>query len=147
MIQFILIQNTASVTRLAKWYVPLTHEEKLSLQQQVYRAVHNRPATSTNFLEFKNYKLVYRRYKDLYFIFCIEHHDNELSIFEAIHHCVEILDQYFQRATGNPVSELSIQFSFYKVYLLLDEMFAGGEIVETGSEVCLGAMSLLDNAK
>ncbi len=63
-----------------------------------------------NFLEYNDYKIVYKRYASLYFIAIIDKEDNELLTLEVIHHYVELLDKYF----GN-VCELDIIFNFHKV--------------------------------
>lgn len=60
--------------------------------------------------QFKQFKLVYRRYAGLYFTLCVESNDNELAMFESIHLLVEVLDQFF----GN-VCELDLVYNFYKV--------------------------------
>ena len=65
----------------------------------------------TNFLEFRNHKLVYRRYAGLFFTLCVDEVENELSMLEFIHLFVEVLDQYF-----GSVCELDLVFNFYKVY-------------------------------
>lgn len=44
----------------------------------------------SSFLQYKTYKLVYRRYAGLYFIFCIDVTDNELIYLETIHLFVEV---------------------------------------------------------
>lgn len=42
-------------------------------------------------LQFRNHKLVYRRYAGLFFSFCVDANDNELVWLEAIHMFVEVL--------------------------------------------------------
>ena len=42
-------------------------------------------------LQFRNYKVVYRRYAGLFFCLCVDANDNELAYLEAIHLFVEIL--------------------------------------------------------
>ena len=49
----------------------------------------------TNFVEYENYKIIYRKYAGLYFTFACDVTDNELLLMETIHLFVEILDQYF----------------------------------------------------
>ncbi|KAG1068033.1 hypothetical protein G6F42_026428 [Rhizopus arrhizus] len=83
----------------------------------------------SNFVEFRNYKIVYRRYAGLFFCVCVDANDNELSYLEAIHFFVEVLDAFF----GN-VCELDLVFNFYKVYAILDEVFLAGEIEETNCD-------------
>ena len=60
--------------------------------------------------QFDNYKLIYRRYAGLFFIFAVDVDDNELLMMETIHLFVELLDQYFSN-----VCELDIVFNFNKV--------------------------------
>lgn len=40
--------------------------------------------------QYKTYKVVYRRYAGLYFIFCVDASDNELLYLETIHLFVEV---------------------------------------------------------
>jgi hypothetical protein len=61
-------------------------------------------------VEFRNNKIVYRRYAGLFFCACVDANDNELAYLEAIHFFVEVLDSFF----GN-VCELDLVFNFYKV--------------------------------
>ena len=123
MIRFILLQNRQGKTRLSRWYVPYESDaEKSKIEREIHRMIVSRDKKQTNFLEFRNHKIVYRRYASLYFTLCIDELDNELSILEFIHLFVEVLDQYF----GN-VCELDLVFNFYKVYQILDEMIIGGE--------------------
>ena len=81
--------------------------------------------------QYRNHKIVYRRYAGLFFTLCVDADDNELSMLEFIHLFVEVLDQYF-----GSVCELDLVFNFYKVYQILDEMVVGGEIMES-SKVCI----------
>jgi hypothetical protein len=43
-------------------------------------------------IQFRNHKLVYRRYAGLFFALCVDENENELSILEFIHLFVEVLD-------------------------------------------------------
>ncbi|VDN10276.1 unnamed protein product [Dibothriocephalus latus] len=74
----------------------------------------------SSFLEWKDMKLVYRRYASLYFLCAIEPEDNELLTLEVIHRYVEILDKYF----GN-----------------VDEFLFAGEVQESGPR---SIMSVID---
>ena len=43
-----------------------------------------RDSRFTNFIEYMNYKIVYKRYAGLYFSICIDYLDNELASLEFI---------------------------------------------------------------
>ncbi|KAK7958396.1 AP-2 complex subunit sigma [Apiospora saccharicola] len=150
MLSFILVQNRQGKTRLAKWYSPYSDDEKVKLKgesltevptgNQVHRLVAPRDQKyQSNFVEFRNHKIVYRRYAGLFFCACVDTNDNELAFLEAIHFFVEVLDAFF----GN-VCELDLVFNFYKVYAILDEVFLAGEIEETSKQVVLTRLEHLD---
>jgi AP-1 complex subunit sigma 1/2 len=79
-----------------------------------------------NFLEYKDSKVVYRRYASLFFVTGIDSEDNELIALEVIHRYVEQMDKYY----GN-VCELDIIFNFQKAYYILDELLLAGELQES----------------
>merc|ERR1711981_442341 len=95
MIRFILLQNRQGRTRLAKYYVPLTDAEKHNVEHQVHGIISARDQKFANFVEYKNYKLIYRRYAGLYFTFCVDATDNELVCLEIIHLFVEVSCFFF----------------------------------------------------
>lgn len=139
MIRFMLLQNRAGKTRLAKYYVAMEDTEKRKVEYDVHRLIVNRDPKYTNFVEYRTYKIIYRRYAGLFFIFCVDVSDNELVCMEAIHLFVEVLDHYFSN-----VCELDLVFNFHKVYLILDEFILGGEIQETSKRVILERLQELD---
>ena len=125
-VKFVILQNKQGRTRLSKWYITINEEEKIKIQNEVYRTIILRDIKESNIIEYKNYKIVYKKYASLYFMFGIDINDNELASLELIHLFVETLDKYF-----GSVCELDVVYNFYKVYTVLDELLVGGEIVET----------------
>lgn len=132
MIRYIVVQNRQGKTRLSKWFVHYEDEEKRRLQYEVHRLVNSRDPKFTNFVEFRNHKIIYRRYAGLYFCMCVNSSDNDLAVLEAIHCFVEVLDSYFPS-----VCELDLMFNFHTIYLILDEIFVAGEIMETCKDTIL----------
>lgn len=91
-----------------------------------------RSSRLTHFLEWKDYKIVFKRYASLYFAAGIEKEDNELIVLDVIHHFVEVLDRYF----GN-VCELDLIFNFHQAYFILEEMIIGGHVMESNKKTIL----------
>ena len=104
MIHGLILLNRQGKPRLTKFYTTLISEkDRVRLMKDVQGTIIGRSPKLCNFIEWKEYKLIYRRYASLYFVACCDREDNELFVLEIIHHYVESLDGFF----GN-VCELDI---------------------------------------
>uniref|UniRef100_A0ACD5TAK3 Uncharacterized protein n=1 Tax=Avena sativa TaxID=4498 RepID=A0ACD5TAK3_AVESA len=95
MINFVLLISRQGKVRLTKWYLPYTQKERTKVIRELSGLILTRAPKLCNFVEWRGYKVVYRRYASLYFCMCIDADDNELEVLEIIHHFVEVLDRYF----------------------------------------------------
>lgn len=141
MLKFLLLVNKQGHTRVSQYYEHLDLEERTNMEAEITRKCLARSSDQCPFMEFKNFKVVYRRYASLLFIVGVDSDENELSILEFIHNFVETLDRYFSN-----VCELDIMFNLDKVHMILDEMIMNGEILETNKNRILAPVSVLDNA-
>ncbi|XP_055336353.1 AP-1 complex subunit sigma-2-like isoform X1 [Paramacrobiotus metropolitanus] len=139
MMQFMLLFSRQGKLRLQKWYVAQPEKQKKRITRELVNAVLQRKAKMCSFLEWKDLKVVYKRYASLYFCCAIDETDNELMTLEVIHRYVELLDKYF-----GSVCELDIIFNFEKAYFILDEFIIGGEVQETSKKNVLKAISAQD---
>ena len=130
MIHFILLFSRQGKLRLQKWYTTLPEKEKKKIVREIVQIVLSRNQKTSSFVDWKDLKLVYKRYASLYFCCAIEDQDNELLTLEVVHRYVELLDRYF----GN-VCELDIIFNFEKAYFILDEFIIGGEVQDQDNEL------------
>ncbi|EKJ75279.1 hypothetical protein FPSE_04536 [Fusarium pseudograminearum CS3096] len=136
-------QGKVSRQRLAKWFSTLSPKDKAKIVKDVSQLVLARRTRMCNFLEYKDTKIVYRRYASLFFIAGCSSDDNELITLEIIHRYVEQMDKDF----GN-VCELDIIFSFTKAYYILDEILLAGELQETSKKNilrCIGQQDSLED--
>ncbi|XP_026711830.1 AP-3 complex subunit sigma-2-like [Athene cunicularia] len=126
------------------WVLRAVHPRVLALaslqaeevQQQIIREtfhlVLKRDDHICNFLECgslfggSDYKLIYRHYATLYFVFCVDSSESELGILDLIQVFVETLDKCFEN-----VCELDLIFHMDKVHHILQEVVIGGMVLET----------------
>jgi|TARA_B100001758_G_C18217789_1_gene508583 AP-1 complex subunit sigma 1/2 len=130
MIRYALLFSKQSKIRLSKYYVLTNQKARKRIERDVMSAIIPRPAKSCNVVEYKDVKLVYRKYASLYFCLAVDRDANELVTLEMIQHYVEILDKYF----GN-VCELDLVFNFHKAHYVLDEVFIAGHLQETSKKL------------
>ena len=139
MIHFALLFSKQGKIRLSKYYEPYSQASRLKLQRDVMNLVIPRPSRLCNVVDYKTYKLVYKRYASLYFVFAVDADDNALIVLEKIQRFVEILDGYF----GN-VCELDLIYQFTKAYYVLDEVFVAGEMQESSKRLVARLVSEQD---
>lgn len=73
-----------------------------------------------------DYKLIYRHYATLYFVFCVDSSESELGILDLIQVFVETLDKCFEN-----VCELDLIFHADAVHHILAELVMGGMVLQT----------------
>ncbi|KAI9574726.1 AP complex, mu/sigma subunit [Boletus coccyginus] len=142
MINYILLVSRQGKVRLAKWFTTMAPKAKVKIVKDVTQLVLARRTRMCNFLEYKDTKVVYRRYASLFFVCGITSGDNELITLEIIHRYVEVLDRYF----GN-VCELDLIFNFQKAYAILDELIIAGEMQESSKKSVLRVVTQSDNVE
>ncbi|KAH6917573.1 clathrin adaptor complex small chain-domain-containing protein [Coprinopsis sp. MPI-PUGE-AT-0042] len=145
MIHAVLIFNTSGLPRLTKFYTPL-HQPNETVVQKIFSLVSTRPPGLCNFLEApeleaflgpkqrsgvqevdkEKWRVVYRNYATLYFVFVVDSSESELGILDLIQVFVESLDRAFEN-----VCELDLVFHFDEVHHILAEVIQGGLVLET----------------
>ncbi|KAJ4702380.1 AP complex subunit sigma [Melia azedarach] len=130
MIHFVILVSRQGKVRLTKWYSPHSQKDRTKVIRELSAIILARGPKLCNFVEWRGFKVVYKRYAGLYFCMCIDPDDNELEILDIIHHYVETLDRYF-----GSVCELDLIFNFHKAYYILDELLLAGELQESSKRV------------
>ena len=85
MIHFILLFSRQGKIRLQKWYEAHSEKEKKEYSRDLTNKILARKPKMSNFLEWRKYQVVYKRYASLFFAFAISKEDNELLTLETIH--------------------------------------------------------------
>uniref|UniRef100_A0A0K0F919 Clat_adaptor_s domain-containing protein n=2 Tax=Strongyloides TaxID=6247 RepID=A0A0K0F919_STRVS len=132
MIKAILVFNNHGKPRLLKFYSNYSEDEQQQIVRETFQLVSKRDDNVCNFLEGglliggSDYKLIYRHYATLYFVFCVDSSESELGILDLIQVFVETLDKCFEN-----VCELDLVFHVDKVHNILSELVMGGMVLET----------------
>ncbi|XP_040585700.1 AP-3 complex subunit sigma-2 isoform X2 [Mesocricetus auratus] len=114
------------------FYMPKPEEIQQQIVRETFHLVLKRDDNICNFLEGgsliggADYKLIYRHYATLYFVFCVDSSESELGILDLIQVFVETLDKCFEN-----VCELDLIFHMDKVHYILQEVVMGGMVLET----------------
>ncbi|KAE8618152.1 hypothetical protein XENTR_v10009289 [Xenopus tropicalis] len=137
MIKAILVFNNHGKPRFLRFYQHFPEDTQQQIVRETFHLVSKRDDNVCNFLEGgsliggSDYKLIYRHYATLYFVFCVDSSESELGILDLIQVFVETLDKCFEN-----VCELDLIFNVDKVHYILHEMVMGGMVLETNmSEV------------
>ncbi|KAF1784235.1 AP complex, mu/sigma subunit [Phytophthora cactorum] len=151
MIKFVLMVNKQGQTRLAQYYDFLSIQERVALEAEIIRKCLGRNESQCSFVEYRGYKVIYRRYASLFFIVGVKDDDseNELGILEFIHALVETMDKYFESVVRKDklhVRDAVIMFNLEKAHFILDEMVMNGYIVETNKISILKPIHLMEKA-
>ncbi|XP_063683188.1 AP-3 complex subunit sigma-1-like isoform X1 [Bolinopsis microptera] len=132
MIKAALIFNNHGKPRLSKFFTYYTEEMQQQIIRETFLLLSKREDSVCNFLEGgtliggSDFRLVYRHYATLYFVFCVDSSESELGILDLIQVFVETLDRCFEN-----VCELDLIFHMDKVHYILQEIVMGGMVVET----------------
>jgi len=130
--------------------------ERVALESEIIRKCLSRSELQCSFVEYRGYKVIYRRYASLFFIVgtvpeaptdntkdsAVKKYDNtanELGMLEFIHTMVETMDRW-----AGSICELDIMYQMEQVHFLLDEMVINGYIVETNKSNILRPIDLME---
>ncbi|KAF8845345.1 hypothetical protein PAXINDRAFT_159594 [Paxillus involutus ATCC 200175] len=155
MIHAVLIFNTSGIPRLTKFYTPL-HQSSQTVIQKIFSLISVRPAGLCNFLDApeleaflgpkddsdERWRVVYRNYATLYFVFVVDGAESELGILDLIQVFVEALDRAFEN-----VCELDLVFHFDEAHHILAEIIQGGLVLETNVEEISNSVKVASKAR
>jgi len=140
--------NKQGQTRLSSYYQFMSIDERVALESEIIRKCLSRTEFQCSFLEYREYKVIYRRYASLFFIVGTvanpdssdgENKENELGLLEFIHTLVETMDKW-----AGSICELDIMYHLEQVHFLLDEMVMNGFIVDTNKMNVLKPLDLME---
>ncbi len=171
MIRFILLVNKQGQTRLSSYYTWLSMEERIALESEIIRKCLARTDTNQcSFIDYKTYRVVYRRYASLYFIVGVDSTSmsssaaaaasastNTSSLSEpaatattgdddnelGVLEFIHALVETLDKYFEN-VCELDIMFALPTAHHILDEMVMNGYIIETNRANILKPIQLQD---
>lgn len=137
-------------------------QERVALESEIIRKCLSRSELQCSFVEYRGFKVIYRRYASLFFIVGtkadfdvrkssskltgkqgdtknVENYENELGMLEFIHTLVETMDRW-----AGSICELDIMYQLEQVHFLLDEMVMNGYVVDTNKSNVLKSIDLID---
>jgi len=142
--------------RLSSYYEWMDMQERVALEAEIIRKCLSRSELQCSFVEYRGFKVIYRRYASLFFIVGTKadvdarkavkgdpalavNHENELGLLEFIHSLVETMDRW-----AGSICELDIMYQLEQVHFLVDEMVQNGYIVDTNKSNVLRPIDLID---
>ena len=136
--------NKQGQTRLASYFSWYPIYERVALETEIIRRCLMRTEYQCSFLEYRGFKVVYRRYASLFFVVAVDgdESENELAILEFIHSLVETMDKYFES-----VCELDIMYHIEKAHYIVNEMVANGVVIENNKHNILRPLVIMDKVQ
>ena len=118
-ILFCLLVNKQGQSRVCQYYNEKyrTIEQRTALEGEIIRRCLQRSETQCSFVEYRDIKVVYRRYASLFFIVGIDEQENELATLEFIHLIVETMDRYFENVCELDIVRAALFLCFVFVFL------------------------------
>uniref|UniRef100_A0A7S4W4M2 AP complex subunit sigma n=1 Tax=Ditylum brightwellii TaxID=49249 RepID=A0A7S4W4M2_9STRA len=142
-------RNKQGQTRLSSYYEWLNMDERVALESEIIRKCLSRSELQCSFVEYRGFKVIYRRYASLFFIVGTkadviagggaENNENELGLLEFIHTLVETMDKW-----AGSICELDIMYQLEQVHFLLDEMVMNGYVLDTNKSNILRPLDLIE---
>uniref|UniRef100_A0A8C5SIE1 Adaptor related protein complex 4 subunit sigma 1 n=1 Tax=Laticauda laticaudata TaxID=8630 RepID=A0A8C5SIE1_LATLA len=80
MIKFFLMVNKQGQTRLSRYYEYIDLHKRTILEAEVIKQCFSRTKEQCSFLEYKDFKLVYRQYAALFIVVGINETESELDV-------------------------------------------------------------------
>ena len=151
---YLFYRNKQGQTRLSSYYEWMDMQERVALESEIIRKCLSRSELQCSFLEYRGFKVIYRRYASLFFIvgtkadFDVrvkgissdaDNHENELGMLEFIHILVETMDRW-----AGSICELDIMYQLEQVHFLLDEMVMNGYVIDTNKSNILRSIDLIE---
>lgn len=82
-IRYVLLVNKQGQTRLSKYFTTYSLAERMIMEDEVIKKCLGRNSQQCSFLEYRDHKLIYRRYASLFIIMGVDKNENELAILEV----------------------------------------------------------------
>lgn len=131
MIQAVFVFNNHGKPRLIKFYNHYSEDKQQHILSEIFQTVSKKGTENCNFIDKCNllgedFRIMFRHFTTLYFVFCCDASESELAILDLIQVFVEVLDKCFKN-----VCELDLIFHVDRAHYILNEIVLGGVVLET----------------